>query len=41
MKRKIIKPENIGQYLYKYNMKSLKKLFPKKTINQIRRIIRW
>jgi len=34
-------PQNIGQYLYKNKKGYLEKLFPNKSIRDIRKIIRW
>lgn len=34
-------PNNIGQYIYKYQAGTLQKIFPKKTMKEIREIIQW
>lgn len=34
-------PHNIGQYLYKNQAGALKKIFPKKTMKEIREMIGW
>jgi len=36
-----IKPKNIGQYLYKEQRGVLEKLFPRKSMKEIRKIIKW
>lgn len=34
-------PQNIGQYLYKNQYGALENLFPKKSMKDIRKIIKW